>query len=218
MIELKNVAKTYHVGREKISALLNVSLKIKEGEFIAVVGKSGSGKSTLLNILGGLDTPTSGHVYFGEQDLAKMKDVPLSKFRNKNVGFVFQDYLLIPHLNVLENVMTPALFGKIKDAKERAKKLIHEVGLTRLLRYRPNQLSGGQKQRVAIARSLIMDPSLILADEPTGNLDSKTGQEIIELFKRLHKERQTTFVIATHDSEIARISRKIVRLTDGKIH
>lgn len=215
MIELKNVSKTYHVGKQRVSAISDISLQIKKGDFITISGKSGSGKSTLLNIMGGLDLPSSGHVFFEDKDLAHMNDSELSKFRNRHIGFVFQDYLLLDQLSVLENILSPTLFGQRENKKDLAKKLASAVGLGHFSRHKPSQLSGGQKQRVAIARALITNPLIILADEPTGNLDSKTGLEIIALFKKLNAELQTTFIVATHDSEIAKIARKRIHLTDG---
>lgn len=215
MLRLENVSKTYTLDHQKIPALQNITLEIKEGEFVALMGPSGSGKSTLLHIMGGLDQPTSGDVFFDSKNLREMGDGELSRFRNKHVGFVFQDPLLLPHLTLLENVMLPVVFNKENGRENRT--LLHEVGLEKRIHHKPGELSGGQKQRACIARALVVQPALVLADEPTGNLDTKTGREILELFKRLHAERNITFIIATHDAEIAKSAKRTIHIKDGRI-
>lgn len=216
MLTFANVSKTYRLDHQKITALHDISLEIHEGEFVAVLGPSGSGKSTLLHLMGGLDVPTSGNIFFGNKNLAHINDHELSSFRNKHVGFVFQDSLLLPHLTLLENVELPKTWDASRKTWD-AENLLKEVGLERFAKHKQSELSGGQKQRACIARSLIMRPMLLLADEPTGNLDTKTGKEIIELFKRLHAEHRVSFVIATHDDEIAKAASRILYIKDGRI-
>lgn len=220
MLHLSHVSKTYGHGATRVSALHDVSLQVSEGEFVAVMGSSGAGKSTLLHLMGGLDQPSEGKLHFLNKDIGTMNDTELSRFRHEHVGFIFQDALLLPQLTVLENVAVPGMFQKAKsDAsfEATAKKLLEDVGLSRRLHHKPHELSGGEKQRVCIARALIMNPELILADEPTGNLDEKTGREILELFQKFHGQRKTTLVIATHDKEIARMAHRIIEITGGKI-
>lgn len=219
MLHFKNLSKSYLLGTQRITALHDISLEINEGEFIVVMGPSGSGKSTLLHILGGLDRPTQGDVLFYNKNLSDMDDQQLSSFRNEHVGFVFQDALLLPHLTLLENVMLPLLFARHHTilSKKEIEHLLNEVGLSKRLHHKPSELSGGQKQRACIARALVTAPSLILADEPTGNLDSKTGREIIDLFKKLHTQKKSTFVIATHDAEIAKTADRFFHIVDGAI-
>lgn len=216
MLSLENISKIYRLDHSEIHALQGIALEIKEGEFVALIGPSGSGKSTLLHIMGGLDRPTDGSVFFNNKNLSEMSDAELSRFRNEHVGFVFQDPLLLPHLTLLENVMLPFLFSK-KSRADSVKELLKDVGLEKRMHHKPSELSGGQKQRAVIARALVMQPALILADEPTGNLDTKTGREILELFKKLHAERNITFIIATHDAEIAKSAKRIAHMKDGKI-
>lgn len=215
MITLAGVSKYYTVGKKKNSALADVSLKIESGKFIALVGPSGSGKTTLLNIIGGLDKPDAGEVLFKNKNLNKLSDFELSKFRNQNIGFVFQDPLLLPHLTLYENVIVPFLFAGETPSEPQIHSLLREVGLAHFAHHKPHELSGGQKQRACIARALVMNPALVLADEPTGNLDAKTGKEIIELFKGLHKNHGTAFLIATHDMEIAGSAEQIMSIANG---
>jgi len=223
VLRLENVSKTYFLDHSKIPALHDVSLEIHEGDFIAIMGPSGSGKSTLLHIMGGLDQPTNGDVFFGNKNLREMGDSELSRFRNEHVGFVFQDPLLLPHLTLLENLMLPIVFernsrsGESGESGERIKKLLREVGLEQRMHHKPGELSGGQKQRACIARALIMNPAIVLADEPTGNLDTKTGREILGLFKKLHADLGITFIIATHDPEIAKSAKRIMEIQNGEI-
>jgi len=219
LIELKGVSKIYGKGRIAVKALSNINLKIKEGEFLAIIGPSGSGKTTLLNIMGALDKPTSGEVFIDNINISKIKESNLYKVRREKVGFIFQSYYLIPTLTALQNVLVPTfpLRNNKKKFLKRAKLLFKEVGLLGKEERRPSELSGGEQQRVAIARSLILDPPLILADEPTGNLDSKRGLAIINLMKRLNKKENKTFVIVTHNFQIAKICDRIIKLEDGKI-
>jgi len=214
-----NVGKVYRVGEVEVSALKNVSISIARGEFVAVFGPSGSGKTTLLNVIGGLDRPTSGKIYVDGEDIVKISERKLSRFRARKVGFVFQFFNLIPTFTALENVMVPAEIAglKPKDARIKAERILARVGLEKRFNHFPHQLSGGEQQRVAIARALINDPPLLLCDEPTGNLDSKTGAEIIELLSEINRERKTTLIIVTHDERIAKAADRIVNLVDGEI-
>jgi len=216
MIELNNVSKKYVVGKAKIWALRNVSLKIERGEFVAVVGPSGSGKSTLLHILGFLDRPTSGSYRFAGKDITKLSDDRLALLRNKVIGFVFQQFYLLPNLNAVENVTLPLIYAGKRHLWQKAHETLKIVGLARRETHRPNELSGGEQQRIAIARALVNDPLLILADEPTGNLDTKTGEEIVALLKALH-ERGITIVMVTHDRAIAEKADRIIEMKDGQI-
>jgi putative ABC transport system ATP-binding protein len=222
LIKLDKVSKTYKVGTEEIEALRFIDLEIEKGEFVVIVGPSGSGKSTLLHLIGGLDKPTSGEILVEGITLNKMKDRPLSKYRNGKIGFIFQDFHLQNYLNLVENVEIPLMFSHSKIRKEstmqkKAKNILDSIGLKERLNHHPNQISGGQKQRVAIARALINDPKIILADEPTGNLDSITGNKIIKLLKRIHKEKGVTVVVVTHDREIAKHADRIIEIKDGQI-
>jgi putative ABC transport system ATP-binding protein len=218
LIELKNVTRTYHLGDEVLNALDNVNFSAEPGEFIAITGPSGSGKSTLANIIGGLDRPTSGTVIVDGNDLSHARDRKLSDYRNRTIGFVFQSFNLQGTQTALENVMLPLVFSRIRsgERKKRATECLQAVGLGDRLKHRPNQLSGGQRQRVAIARALVVKPSIILADEPTGNLDSARGEEIIKLLKDLNKQGITLLII-THDQNIARQADRIVQIHDGRI-
>ena len=219
MLELKSVTKTYEMGDETLYALRDINLSIDKGEFAAVIGPSGSGKTTLANIIGGLDTPTDGYVLFENQDLSKSNDNNLSDYRNKKVGFVFQTFNLQPGFTALENVQLPLLFSKMKP-KERVAKAIEclkAVGLGDRMNHRPTQLSGGQRQRVSIARALANDPEIIIADEPTGNLDTQRGEEIITVLKDLNKTKGVTLIIITHDARIAKQARRIIAIQDGRI-
>ena len=218
LIELTGVTKAYKLGDEVIKALDNVNLQINKGEFVAIIGPSGSGKSTLSNVIGGLDVPDSGTVHIANLDLSRVRDRELSAYRNKYVGFVFQSYNLQPHLTALENVMLPLVFAHAgnHERTERAKQCLEAVGLADRMRHRPTQLSGGQRQRVSIARALANNPELIIADEPTGNLDSARGEEILDLLKKLNRAG-TTLIIVTHDMSIAKQADRILSLHDGKL-
>lgn len=218
LIELKNIYKIYKMGDEEIYALNNVSLKIYDGEFVAIVGQSGSGKSTAMNIIGCLDTPTKGDYLLKGKNISKYSEDELAKVRNQTLGFIFQQYNLLPKSNVLKNVELPLLYSGMNDAeiRRRAMKSIEKVGLGDKYKHKPNQLSGGQQQRVSIARALAGDPSIILADEPTGALDSRTGKEVMEFLKQLHKEGNT-IVLITHDNSIAAQAERIIRVFDGEI-
>lgn len=218
IIELKNISKTYKLGDETLNALDGVSFSVNSGEFIAITGPSGSGKSTLANIIGGLDRPSSGSVEVDGNDLSRSKDSDLSAYRNKHIGFVFQSFNLQGTNTALENVMMPLTFAKTKtrDRKARALECLKAVGLGDRVKHKPNQLSGGQRQRVAIARALAVNPNIIIADEPTGNLDSAKGEEIMKLLHDLNKQG-ITLIIITHDPNIARMAHRIVTIHDGKL-
>ncbi len=219
MIKLENITKIYRMGAENIHALSGIDLIIEEGEFVAIVGPSGSGKSTLLHIIGGLDSPTSGRVSVDGQDLSRASDGELSRYRNRSVGFVFQTFNLHPTYNALENVALPLIFTKMPRAKriKLAREALEIVGLTERASHRPNQLSGGERQRVSIARALVVQPRLILADEPTGNLDSKTGDKIIELLVRLNRDKGLTLLLVTHNLDVANSAERTIFLRDGRI-
>jgi putative ABC transport system ATP-binding protein len=219
MIELHDVWRLYRMGGETINALASIDLKVSEGEFVTIVGPSGSGKSTLLNIIGGLDTPTMGRIEVDGQDLSKASDRELSLYRNKKVGFIFQTFNLQPTHTALENVSLPLVFAKVPlwRRKRIAREVMKTMELSDRLRHKPNQLSGGERQRVAIARALVNDPKILLADEPTGNLDSKTGEQIMELLTRLNKERGITLLLVTHDLKIADYADRMLRMLDGQI-
>lgn len=218
VIELKNVTKTYHLGGEVFNALDNVSFTVQPGEFIAITGPSGSGKSTLANIIGGLDRPTSGTVVVDSNDLSHVNDRKLSDYRNQHIGFVFQSFNLQGTQTSLENVTLPLVFShmKPKERKARGMECLKLVGLEDRMQHRPGQLSGGQRQRVAIARALAIKPSIIIADEPTGNLDSARGEEIMRLLKELNKQGITLLVI-THDMNIAHQARRVIQIKDGHL-
>lgn len=219
LIELKNIYKIYYLGGEEVRASDGVTLTICRGEFVAIVGKSGSGKSTLMNIIGALDVPTSGEYYLGGQDVSTMDDKQLARIRNKMIGFIFQQYNLLPKLNLLENVELPLLYAGVNktERRQRAMASLEKVGLAEKWKNMPNQLSGGQQQRVSIARALAGNPSLILADEPTGALDSRTSREVLNFLKQLNEEGNT-IVMITHDNSIALEARRVVRIADGKIN
>ncbi len=219
LIELRNIYKIYHMGDEEVRASDGVSLSINRGEFVAIVGKSGSGKSTLMNIIGALDVPTEGEYILGGEDVSEMSDDQLAQIRNKMIGFIFQQYNLLPKLNLLENVELPLLYAgvPVQERRERALKSLAKVGLEEKWKNLPNQLSGGQQQRVSIARALAGDPSLILADEPTGALDSRTSREVLNFLRQLNEEGNT-IVMITHDNSIALEAKRVVRIKDGKIN
>jgi ABC-type lipoprotein export system ATPase subunit len=218
-LSARGLAKTYAMGRRSLEVLRGVDLTVARGEFLALRGASGAGKSTLLHLIGGLDSPNAGEIFFENQNLAKFSDRELTQFRNCRVGFVFQAYHLLPELTALENVCLPARMARLSATKTetRAHELLMRVGLKDRTDHKPSELSGGEQQRVAIARALINEPELLLADEPTGNLDSKTGGEIIELLKNLCVERQMTLIIATHDAKIAAHAQRVIELADGRI-
>lgn len=218
MIQVKDISKKFSSGKNQVHALSNINLEIKKGEFIALVGPSGSGKSTLLNIIGGLDSPSSGTITIDGRDIGKLNDQQLSHYRNSEVGIIFQEFHLEPFLTVRENILLPTYFNhRSPEDEEYATNLISEVRLSQKQNSKTHELSGGQKQRTAIARALINHPHLILADEPTGNLDQKTGETIIELLKNLHKKHNVTLIIATHDLNIAKAAEKIIKIEDGKV-
>ncbi len=219
LIELKDVRKIYKVGVERIQALDGVSLEVRENEYLAVMGSSGSGKSTLMNILGCLDRCTSGQYLLGGHDTTRLGSSRLAQIRNEQIGFVFQSFELLPRTSALKNVELPLLYSRKQgwwNRRKLANASLERVGLAGRIRHRPNQLSGGEKQRVAIARALVGGPSLLLADEPTGNLDTKTSEDILALFDRLHEEGQT-IIMVTHEEDIARHAHRVIRMRDGKI-
>ena len=219
MIKLENINKEYRMGEEIVHAVSGVSLEIKEGEFVALVGPSGSGKSTMMHIIGGLDTPTSGRVIVDGQNLSSASDKELSRYRNEKIGFVFQAFNLHPTYTATENVALPLIFSGIGQSNrmKMAAEALDIVGLAERASHRPNQLSGGERQRVSIARALVTQPKILLADEPTGNLDSKNGKHVMELLSQLNKEKGITLIIVTHDMEIAAVAGRIIKMKDGKI-
>lgn len=217
ILKAENLVKIYGQGENEVKALNNVSLEIEEGEFVSIVGSSGSGKSTLLNMLGGLDRFTSGDIYINNKKLGDMKDEELTIFRRRNIGFVFQNYNLVPILNVYENIVLPIELDGMKIDEEYIDSIINTLGLNQKLTNMPNNLSGGQQQRVAIARAIATKPAIILADEPTGNLDSKTSMDVIGLLKMTSQKFNQTIVMITHNEEIAQLADRIIRIEDGKI-
>ncbi len=217
MIEIENITKVYQMGETEVRALNGVSLKIEDGEWVAITGPSGSGKSTLMAILGCLDTPTSGVYRLDGTDVAKMRDDQLAAVRNKKVGFVFQQFNLLSRTSALENVELPLLYSGMNHRRDKAKAALEAVGLADRMRHHPNELSGGQQQRVAIARALVTEPTIVLADEPTGNLDSKTSKEIMELFGELHAKRGITVIFVTHDPNIAANAHRVIHIMDGVV-
>lgn len=226
LIKVENLCKTYSLnsgvkgeGTINSQVLFDVNLAISRGEFVAIMGHSGSGKSTLMNILGCLDTPTSGHYWLSGRDIASLPDDELARVRNHKIGFVFQGFNLLKRMTALDNVATPLLYAGVSrsDSRKRALELLKQTGLGNFAAYQPNQLSGGQQQRVAISRALVNHPQLILADEPTGNLDTQTSREIMAIFQQLNREQGITIVIVTHEDDIAACTRRLVRLQDGRV-
>ena len=220
VIRMENIVKTYYLGKpNELEILHGINLTVNKGEFVSIVGESGSGKSTLMNIIGVLDRQTQGDYYLEGQDVNGMSDEVRSAIRNRRIGFVFQNFNLLPRANALKNVMVPLLYGEehSKNGKEHAMEMLKMVGMEDRADHRPNELSGGQKQRVAIARAMINDPAIILADEPTGALDSKTGHMVMDLFHKLHEEQGKTIVLITHSQELAAETKRIVTILDGNI-
>ena len=219
IIELKKVWKTYYMGEVSLDVLKGIDLKINKGEFVVIVGPSGSGKSTMMNQVGVLDVPTSGTIYLNNIDISTLSESDLAQLRGKTIGFVFQQFNLIPTLTALENVTLPTIFQNVseKERLEKAEALLRMVDLGERMNHKPNELSGGQQQRVAIARALVNDPEIILADEPTGNLDSKSGQQVMDFLSKLHSQKHKTIILVTHDLELVRYAQKVVFLKDGEI-
>ena len=219
MIKLEHIFKIYEMGENKVYALDDVSLHVAAHEFVSIIGPSGSGKSTLMNMLGCLDVPTQGRYFLDGTDISKKTDDELAEIRNKKIGFVFQGFNLLPKLTAVENVELPLIYSNVsaKERHEKAKEALAKVGLEGRIDHKPTELSGGQQQRVAIARTLITDPPIILADEPTGNLDSKSGKEVMEIFKNLNANGNTIILI-THDSGVAAQAKRVVRIQDGKLY
>jgi ABC-type lipoprotein export system ATPase subunit len=218
-LSARALTKSYAMGKRTLEVLRGVNLEVARGEFLALRGASGAGKSTLLHLIGGLDSPNAGEIVFKGQNLTRFSESELTHFRNRRVGFIFQSYHLLPELTALENVCLPARIARISavQTEKRGRDLLARVGLAERREHKPFELSGGEQQRVAIARALVNEPELLLADEPTGNLDSKTGGEIIELLKNLSVEQQTTLIIATHDAKIGAQARRVIELADGQI-
>ncbi len=220
IIRTENLTKTYRLGETGVKALRGVSINISKGELVSIIGPSGSGKSTLMHLLGCLDTPTSGKYFLEGEDVSKLNDIQLANIRNKKIGFVFQMFNLLPHLTVLDNIILPVVYNaksNLREAERKAMKLLESVGIEKRAKHLPAQLSGGERQRVAIVRALINDPLIVFADEPTGNLDSKTGLEIIKILKELNEEKGVTEIIVTHDPSITQFTHKIIHIRDGFI-
>lgn len=219
LLDVRNVKKSYHMGKVIVQALRGVSFSVMEGEFLAVLGPSGSGKSTLLHLIGCLDRPDEGEIILEGRNVLKLSDDELAELRLKRIGFVFQFFNLLPRLTALENVELPLMLAKVpeREAREKAKKLLELVGLGGRLNHKPSELSGGEQQRVAIARALVNDPKLVLADEPTGNLDTKSGWDIVNLMRKLNEEMNQTFIVVTHDQKVAEVADRIIYLRDGLV-
>ena len=217
MIEINGLSKTYHLGKIAVHAITSLTFRIDTGEFIAIMGPSGSGKSTLMNLLGCLDLPSSGSYLLENSDIRSLNPNQLAEVRNKRIGFVFQNFNLLPRASALENVELPLLYGRVKNSQKLALDALERVGLAERSKHRPNELSGGERQRVAIARAIVNNPAIVLADEPTGNLDTNTGKEIINIFSRLNNEG-TTIILVTHEKDIADIARRTIEMIDGRIH
>ncbi|MBT4260588.1 MAG: ABC transporter ATP-binding protein [Nitrospina sp.] len=217
MIEIKNLSKTYLLGKIPVHAITDISVRINPGEFVAIMGPSGSGKSTLLNLLGCLDLPSSGTYFLEDFNIKSLKPNKLAEVRNKRIGFVFQNFNLLPRASALENVELPLIYGRIKNSRKIALEALKSVGLSERSKHRPNELSGGERQRVAIARAIVNKPAIVLADEPTGNLDTKTGKDIMDIFSRLNDEG-TTIIIVTHERDIAGLTNRTIEMLDGNIH
>lgn len=217
MIEVNRLSKTYQLGKVEVHAMTDVTFRISAGEFVAVMGPSGSGKSTLMNLLGCLDLPSSGSYFLENFDIRTLSPNQLAGVRNKRIGFVFQNFNLLPRASALENVELPLLYGRIPNSQKIAKSALERVGLAERAMHRPNELSGGERQRVAIARAIVNNPAIILADEPTGNLDTRTGEEIMNIFSSLNDEG-TTLIVVTHERAVASKARRIIQMRDGRIH
>ncbi len=217
MIEVKELSKTYQLGKVDVHAMIDVSFRIDAGEFVAVMGPSGSGKSTLMNLLGCLDLPSSGSYLLENFDIRTLSPNQQADVRNKRIGFVFQNFNLLPRASALENVELPLLYGRVSNSHTIAREALERVGLAERAKHRPNELSGGERQRVAIARAIVNNPAIVLADEPTGNLDTRTGIEIIKIFSRLNAEG-TTIILVTHERDVASRARRIIQMKDGRIH
>lgn len=219
VITVKDLYKVYRIGDNKVRALNGVNFTINKGEFCAIVGTSGSGKSTLLNMLAGLEKPTKGEIIIAGEHIENKSESQLVKFRRKHIGFIFQSYNLMGTMNAVENVALPLVFQGVskKERMKRARKMVHLVGLDKHWKHKPNQMSGGQQQRVGVARALVVEPNIIFADEPTGNLDSATSEEIMALMRRVVEEKQQTLIMVTHDNQLAEYADKIIRIKDGKI-
>ena len=216
MIEVENLSKIYQMGEQNVPALAGVDFRVDKGEFVAIMGPSGSGKSTLMNLLGCLDLPSSGIYRLENLDIQNLKPNQLAEVRNRRIGFVFQSFNLLPRATALENTELPLLYGRVPNSRETALQALERVGLVHRAKHRPTELSGGERQRVAIARALVNNPAIILADEPTGNLDSATGSEIMNLFKQLNLET-VTLILVTHEQEVAQQAGRIIQMRDGKI-
>lgn len=220
LIDMKQIIKRYHENEpNELEILHGIDLQVREGEFVAIVGESGSGKSTLMNMIGALDRPTEGSYFLDGQDMGKIPDTKLSEIRNQKIGFVFQNFCLIPRTSAVRNVEVPMMYAGVprKERRKRAMELLEMVGMTERATHKPNELSGGQNQRVAIARAMVNNPSIILADEPTGALDSQTGHLVMDIFHKLHKEQHKTIVLITHSRELAKETERIITIQDGNI-